>query len=110
MKNKLRESAACMLIRGAMQGAQHSPRIYCVVFNPIQVLIRFPKRKWTTTDEIDPSGASVFADGTVVKTDGPDAVPAMCELVQVVCPVLEWTGQMVQTKKTAICRCGYEDR
>ena len=70
MKNKFGESAACMLSRGAMQGAhsaQPSPRIYGVVFNPISVLIRFLKRKWTTTDGIDPSGASVFADDTAAK-------------------------------------------
>jgi len=102
MKNKFGKSAACMLSRGVMQGAQPSPRIYGVVFNPIQVLIRFLKRRWTATDDIDPSGASVFADDTAAKTDGPDAVPAMCHLVQAVCPVLEWTGQLVQTKKTKI--------
>ena len=77
-----------------------------MVFNPIQVLIRFLKRtsKWTTTasDGIDPSGASVFADDTAAKTDGPDAVPAMSHLVQAVCPVLEWTGQLVQSKKSKI--------
>ena len=102
MKKKFGESAACMLSRGAMQGAQPSPRIYGVVFNPIQVLIRFLKRKWTTTDGIDPSGANVFADDTAAKTDGPDAVPAMSHLVQAVCLVLEWTGQLVQSKNSKI--------
>ena len=104
MKNKFGESAACMLSRGAMQGAQPSPRIYGVVFNPvlIRVLIRFLKHKWTATDGIDPSGASVFADDTAAKTDGPDAVPAMSHLVQAVCPVLEWTGQLVQSKNSKI--------
>ncbi len=72
MKNQFGESAACMLSRGAMQGAQPSPRIYSVVFNPIQVFIRFLKRRWTAADDIDPYGASVFADDTAVKTDGPD--------------------------------------
>ena len=61
-KNKVGESTACMLSRGAMQGAQPSPRIYIVVFNPIQVLIRFLKHEETASDGIDPSGASVFAD------------------------------------------------
>ena len=68
-----------------------------VVFKPVQVLVRFLKRKWAATDDIDPSGASVFADDMAAKTDGPDAVPVMCHLVQVVCPVLEWTDQLVQT-------------
>ncbi len=95
-----------MLSRGAMQGAQPSPRIYSVVFNPIQVLIRFLKRRWTAADDIDPSGASVFADDTAVKTDGPDVVPAMSNLVHAVCPVLEWTGQLVQTRKSKIVGVG----
>ena len=30
---------------------------------------------------VDPSGASVFADDTAVKTDGPDATPVMSNLV-----------------------------
>ena len=98
MKNQFGESAACMLSRGAMQGAQPSPRIYDVVSNPVQVLIRFLKRKWAVGDDIDPSGASVFADATAAKTNGPNAVPAMCHMVQIVCPVLEWTCQLVQTK------------
>ena len=44
----------------------------------------------------------MFADDTIAKTDGPDAVPAMFHLVQVVCPVLEWTGLLVQTKQSKI--------
>jgi hypothetical protein len=75
IQDKFGESAACMLTRGVMKGAQPSPRIYGVVFNPIQAPIIFLKRKWPTTDDIDHSGASVIADhdDTVAKTDGPDA-------------------------------------
>jgi hypothetical protein len=71
MKNKFGESAACMLSRGAMRGAQPSPRIYSVVFNPIQVLIRFLKRRWTAADDIDPSSASVFVVNTDFSAKGP---------------------------------------
>jgi hypothetical protein len=43
-----------------------------------------------------------LADDTAAQTDGPDAVRAMSNLVQVVCPVLEWTGRLVKTKKSKI--------
>ena len=64
-----------------MQGVQPSPRIYSVMHNPVHVLIKYFKRKWTAAGDLDPSGASVFVDDTAVKTDCPDVVPVMCHQV-----------------------------
>jgi hypothetical protein len=89
MANKFGTSAACVLSRGVMQGAQPSPKSYITVINPVHVLIRFLNRNRTAADNLELSGSTGFADDTTLKTDGPDAVPAMCAQVQKVGSYLE---------------------
>jgi ribonuclease HI len=102
MANKFGTSAACFLLRGVMQGAQPSPKTYILVIDPIHTLIRFCNRNRPAADNLELSGSGGFADDTTLKTDGPDAVPAMCIQVQYVGAYLEWTGQLVQTNKSEI--------
>ena len=102
MANRFGISAACVLLRGVMQGAQTSPKLYITVMNPIHVLIRFLNRNRTAVGNLELSGSTGFADDTTLKTDGPDAVPAMCNQVQPVGNYLHWTGQLVQTNKSEI--------
>ncbi len=85
-----------------MLGAQPSPKTYILVIYPIHTLIRFCNRNRPAADTLELSGFGGFADDTALKTDGPDAVPAMCIQVQYVGAYLEWTGQLVQTNKSDI--------
>ncbi len=59
-------------------------------------------RNSTEAGNLELSGSTGFADDTTLKTDGPDAVPAICNQVEQVGSYLEWTGQLVQISKSEI--------
>ena len=77
MANRFGRSAACMLSRGVAQGAQPSPRIFGLTFDPVHSVVRESRRGCTLQGAIEPTGSSGFAVDTPLHTDGPDAVPAM---------------------------------
>ena len=95
-------SAACVLSRGVAQGAQPSPRVFNLAFDPVHAVVRDCRRGCTLQGSIDPTGSSGFADDSPLHTDGPDAIPAMAVLVKVATDYIEWAGMEVHLKKCGI--------
>ena len=91
-----------MLSRGVAQGAQPSPRIFGLTFDPVHSVVRESRRGCTLQGAIEPTGSSGFADDTPLHTDGPDAVPAMAILVTKTADYLQWAGMDIPLKKCGV--------
>ncbi len=102
MANHFGISAACFLSRGVAQGAQPSPRVFNVAFDPVHAIVRACKRGCTLQGSIAPTGSSGFTDDSTLHTDGPDAIPAMAILVKTAVNYLEWAGMKIHLKKCGI--------
>jgi len=102
MVNRFGSSAAVILCRGVPQGAQPSPKVFTITFDPVHVIVRACKRGCSLQPDLDPLGSSGFADDSLLHTDGPDAIPAMAILVPAVADYIRWAGMDVNLTKSGI--------
>jgi len=100
--NSFGETAACYLSRGVKQGDPPSPDIFDSTINPAHKMIRDSGRGCSLPVLSQPSGASGFVDDTSLHTDGPDAIPAMREMVERTSRFCRWVGIAVNMTKSCI--------
>ena len=105
--NPFGETAACYLRRGVKQGDPPSPKVFETTLNPFQKMIRDCGRGCSLSALPQPSGNSGFVDDTNLHTDGPDAIPAMCMMVEKTSRFCCWVGIAVNMAKSCISAIDY---
>jgi hypothetical protein len=92
IQNSFGRTAAIVLRRGVFQGAPSSSSTYNLTSDPFHKIIRASGRGYCLPALPGPGGSSPFADDANVHTDGPDAIPATCILVNRAGAFVHWLG------------------
>jgi hypothetical protein len=102
--NHFGNSAARFLSRGAPQGADPSPCVSNIRFNPLHARARVCARGCSAhaSHGLCPNGSSGFADGSSFHNDGPAVIASMQSIIHPAENYLDWSGTRVNRAKSEI--------